>query len=56
MMKTRSPKVQKANNKSFEILELYEDEVLIFHNNSNRKQTNTISRWIKTPELAGRAR
>ncbi|MGC2571122.1 MAG: hypothetical protein WA364_06385 [Candidatus Nitrosopolaris sp.] len=33
MMKTRSPKVQKANNKSFEILELYEDEVLIFHNN-----------------------
>ena len=55
-MKTRSPKVQKANNKSFEILELYEDEVLIFHNNSNRKQTNTISRWIKPPELAGRAR
>ena len=46
MMKTRSPKVQKANNKSFEILELYEDEVLIFHNNSDRKQTttNTISR------------
>jgi len=41
MMKTRSPKVQKANNKSFEILELYEDEVLIFHNNSNRKQTTT---------------
>ena len=56
MMKTRSPKVQKANNKSFEILELYEDEVLIFHNNSNKKQTNTISRWIKPPELAGRAR
>jgi hypothetical protein len=39
-------KAQKANNKSFEILELYEDEPLIFHNNSDRKQTttNTISR------------
>jgi hypothetical protein len=38
-------KAQKANNKSFEILELYEDEPLIFHN-SDRKQTttNTISR------------
>jgi hypothetical protein len=38
-------KIQKANNKSFEILELYEDEPIIFHNNSDRKQTttNTIS-------------
>ena len=38
-------KIQKADNKSFEILELYEDEPIIFHNNRDRKQTtNTISR------------
>ena len=39
-------KIQKADNKSFEILELYEDEPIIFRNNSDRKQitTNTISR------------
>jgi hypothetical protein len=38
-------KIQKASNKSFEILELYEDEPIIFHNNSDRKRTttNTIS-------------
>jgi hypothetical protein len=34
-------KVQKANDESFEILELYEDEPIIFHNNSDRKQTTT---------------
>jgi hypothetical protein len=34
-------KIQKANDKSFEILELYEDEPIIFHNNGNRKQTTT---------------
>ncbi|MGB6528904.1 MAG: hypothetical protein WBF33_12425 [Candidatus Nitrosopolaris sp.] len=34
-------KVQKASNKSFEILELYEDESIIFHNNSDREQTTT---------------
>jgi hypothetical protein len=34
-------KIQKASNKSFEILELYEDEPIIFHNNRDRKQTTT---------------
>ena len=44
--KKNTKKIQKANNKSFEILELYEDEPIIFHNNRNRKQTttNTLSR------------
>jgi hypothetical protein len=44
--KKSTKKVQKGSNKSFEILELYEDEPIIFHNNSDRKQTtrNTISR------------
>jgi hypothetical protein len=39
-------KIQKASNKSFEILELYEDEPIIFHNNMDRKETttNTLSR------------
>ena len=39
--KKRTKKIQKANNKSFEILELYEDEPIIYHNNSNRMQTTT---------------
>jgi hypothetical protein len=34
-------KIQKASNKSFEILELYGDEPIIFHNNRDRKQTTT---------------
>ena len=44
--KKSTKKVQKASNKSFEILELYEDEPIIFHNNRNRKQAtrNTLSR------------
>jgi hypothetical protein len=47
--KKSAKKVQKASNKSFEILELYEDEPIIFHNNRannrDRKQTtrNAIS-------------
>ena len=42
--KKSTKKVQKASNKSFEILELYEDEPIIFHNNSDNKQTtNTVS-------------
>jgi hypothetical protein len=42
--KKNTRKIQKAN-KSFEILELYEDEPIIFHNNSDTKRTttNTIS-------------
>ena len=47
MKKNKTAKrVQKASNKFFEILELYEDEPIIFHNNSDSKQTttNTISR------------
>ena len=44
--KKNTKKIQKASNKSFEILELYEDEPIIFHNNRDRKQTttNTLSR------------
>jgi hypothetical protein len=44
--KKNTKKIQKAGNNSFEILELYEDEPIIFHNNMDRKQTttNTISR------------
>ncbi len=44
--KKSTKKIQKANDKSFEILELYEDEPIIFHTNSDRKRTttNTISR------------
>ncbi len=44
--KKSTKRIQKASNKSFEILELYEDEPIIFHNNSDRKQTtiNTLSR------------
>ena len=44
--KKSTRKIQKASNKSFQILELYEDEPIIFHNNRDRKQTtrNTISR------------
>jgi hypothetical protein len=36
-------KIQKASNKSFEILELYEDEPIIFNkiSNGDRKQTTT---------------
>ena len=37
--KNKNKKIQKASNKSFEILELYEDEPIIFHNNRDRKQT-----------------
>ncbi len=39
--KNKNKKIQKASNKSFEILELYEDEPIIFHNNRDRKQTTT---------------
>jgi len=39
--KNKNKKIQKASNKSFEILELYEDEPIIFHNNMDRKQTTT---------------
>ncbi|MFY9870661.1 MAG: hypothetical protein WAK17_13160 [Candidatus Nitrosopolaris sp.] len=44
--KKSTKKIQKPSSKSFEILELYEDEPIIFHNNSDRKQTttNTLSR------------
>jgi hypothetical protein len=44
--KKSTKKIQKASNKSFEILELYEDEPIIFNNNRDRKQTttNTLSR------------
>ena len=44
--KKSAKKIQKASNKSFQILELYEDEPIIFRNNSDRKQTttNTLSR------------
>jgi hypothetical protein len=44
--KKSTKKAQKGSDKSFEILELYEDEPIIFHNNNDRKQTtrNTISR------------
>jgi len=31
--KKSTKKVQKGSNKSFEILEIYEDEPIIFHNN-----------------------
>jgi hypothetical protein len=37
--KKSTKKVQKASDKSFEILELYEDEPIIFHNNRDRKRT-----------------
>ncbi|MGC2574566.1 MAG: hypothetical protein WA364_23895 [Candidatus Nitrosopolaris sp.] len=39
-------KINKTINKSFETLKLYEDEPIIFHNNSDRNQTitNTLSR------------
>ena len=42
--KKNTKKIRKADN--FEILELYEDEPIIFHNNRDRKQTtaNTLSR------------
>jgi hypothetical protein len=43
-------KIQKANNKSFEILELYEDEPIIFHNNSDRKQTTTTNTISRRPD------
>jgi len=51
--KKNTKKIQKANNKSFEILELYEDEPIIFRNNSDRKQitTNTISRHPDKREI-----
>jgi len=39
--KNKNKKIEKASNKSFEILELYEDEPIIFHNNRDRKQTTT---------------
>jgi hypothetical protein len=39
--KKNTKKIQKANNKSFEILELYEDEPIIFRNNNDRKQAAT---------------
>jgi hypothetical protein len=44
--KKNTKKIHKAINKSFETVELYEDEPIIFHNNSDKKQTttNTISR------------
>jgi hypothetical protein len=44
--KKSTKKIQKASNKSFEILQLYEDEPIIFNNNRDRKQTttNTLSR------------
>ena len=37
-------KIQKASDKSFEILELYEDEPIIFQNNRKQTTANTISR------------
>ena len=43
-------KVQKANDKSFDILELYEDEPIIFHNNSDRKQTTTTNTISRRPD------
>jgi len=43
--KKNTRKIQKANNKSFEILELYEDEPIIFHNNSDKKQTTTTTTY-----------
>jgi hypothetical protein len=36
--KKGTKKIQKASNKSFQILELYEDEPIIFHNNGDRGQ------------------
>ena len=48
--KKSTEKIQKAGNRSFEILELYEDEPIIFHNNRNannktrQQTTNTLSR------------
>ena len=44
-------KTQKANNKSFEILELYEDEPIIFRNNRKQTTTNTISRHPDKREI-----
>ena len=44
--KKNTRKIQKANNKSFEILELYEDEPIIFHNNSDKKQTTTTTNTV----------
>jgi hypothetical protein len=43
--KKSTEKVQKGSNKSFEILELYEDEPIIL-NNSDRKETtrNAVTR------------
>ena len=47
--KKSTKKVQKGSNKSFEILELYEDEPIIFHNNRDRKQTTT-NTTIRRPD------
>jgi len=43
-------KVQKTSDKSFEILELYEDEPIIFHNNSDKKQTTTTNTITSRPD------
>jgi len=48
--KKNTRKIQKANNKSFEILELYEDEPIIFHNNSDKKQTTTTNTVSGRPD------
>jgi hypothetical protein len=53
-MKHNTRKIQKANNKSFEILELYEDEPIIFHNNSDKKQTTTTTTTTTTYTVSGR--
>jgi hypothetical protein len=46
IMMKKNKSTKKVKKASFEILELYEDEPIIFHNNRDRKQTttNTISR------------
>jgi len=41
-------KIQKANNKSFEILELYEDGPIIFCNNSDRNYSDVIKKYCPT--------
>ena len=48
--KKNTRKIQEANNKSFEILELYEDEPIIFHNNSDKKQTTTTNTVSGRPD------
>ena len=48
--KKSTKKVQKANDKCFEILELYEDEPIIFHNNSDGKQTTTTNTISRRPD------